>query len=82
MLLYKKSEAVYSFQCPVRSHWKHRSKTFCDSDENYLCLYNQNENNFTEFCKEDTEFEGPGKYKYTFSCSNSVNVTVLYSIET
>lgn len=60
LLLYKMSKALYSFQCPVQAHGKHRSEASCDSWDNYICLYDQNKNNYTEFCRENPDFEAPG----------------------
>ncbi|CAC5359857.1 unnamed protein product [Mytilus coruscus] len=61
MSILKISDAVFSFQCLVQSHWKHRAETICGSNSTYFCLYDINENNFTEFCKEIPDFEKAGK---------------------
>lgn len=54
------SEAVLSFQCPLQSHWRHREKTYCNSSSSYFCLYDLNENSFTEMCREESEIEKAG----------------------
>ncbi|XP_076072014.1 uncharacterized protein LOC143043719 [Mytilus galloprovincialis] len=63
------SEAVYSFQCPTQSHWRHR-EAYCNSSVSYFCLYDRNNENLTEICrtKTDRDFEKPG-YKLVVSGS-------------
>ncbi|XP_076070598.1 uncharacterized protein LOC143042222 [Mytilus galloprovincialis] len=68
LFLYKTSEAIYSFRCPVQAHWKHRSEATCDSWDKYFCVYDQNKNNFSEFCRDNPDFEAPG-LKLTISGS-------------
>lgn len=52
-------EAIYSFQCPTQSHWRHR-EAYCNSSLSYFCLYDRNNDNFTEMCREKSEIETPG----------------------
>ncbi|CAC5422511.1 unnamed protein product [Mytilus coruscus] len=68
ILLLKISNAVFNFQCPDQSQWKHRANAYCDSFNSYFCLYDRNEKNFTEFCRESPDFETPG-YKLLVACS-------------
>ncbi|CAG2252571.1 unnamed protein product [Mytilus edulis] len=57
---WKISEAVFLFQCPVQAHWKLRADTYCDSLDNYFCLYDRKEKKFTEFCRKSPDVEVPG----------------------
>ncbi|VDI74393.1 Hypothetical predicted protein [Mytilus galloprovincialis] len=59
--LLKISNAVFRFQCPVQSHWKLRAETYCGFGKSYFCLYDKNENNFTEFCRDADDFDAPGQ---------------------
>ncbi|XP_076070597.1 uncharacterized protein LOC143042213 [Mytilus galloprovincialis] len=57
----KISNAVFTFQCPVQSHWKLRAETYCGLGKSYFCLYDKNEQNFTEFCRDADDFDAPGQ---------------------
>ncbi|XP_052075798.1 uncharacterized protein LOC127713869, partial [Mytilus californianus] len=63
MSLWKISEAVFTFQCPVQSHWKHRTEAHCGLADSYFCLFDRfrNDQNFTEFCRGNSDFEAPGQ---------------------
>lgn len=76
MLLYQLSEAFYSLKCPVHAHWTHRSESFCHSGEHYFCLYDQNEQNYTEFCRKNPDVEAPGMCYLIVSVSASGMVYV------
>ncbi|CAC5366235.1 unnamed protein product [Mytilus coruscus] len=54
------SNARYSLLCPVQSHWKHRENTLCNSSDSYVCVYDQNERNFIEFCHNNSIIENKG----------------------
>lgn len=62
MSLWKISEAVFNFQCPVQSHWKHRAEAHCGLVDSYFCLFDlfRKDQNFTEFCRIKSDFEAPG----------------------
>ncbi|CAC5359809.1 unnamed protein product [Mytilus coruscus] len=63
MSLWKISEAVFTFQCPVQSHWKYRAEAHCGPVDSYFCLFDRyrNDQNFTEFCRGNSDFEAPGQ---------------------
>lgn len=79
LLLYKISEAFYSLQCPVPAHWKQRSKVSCDSWDSYICLYDRNENKYTEFCRENPDFEAPGNTVFLIvqNCKHLVKFAMI-----
>lgn len=62
MSSWKIYEAVFSFQCPVQSHWKYRAEAHCSPIDSYFCLFDRyrNDQNFTEFCRGNSDFEAPG----------------------
>ncbi|CAG2218604.1 unnamed protein product [Mytilus edulis] len=60
ILLLKISEAMFTFQCPVQSHWKHSSEAICDSFDKYFCLYDRNEKKYNESCRDRPDVEKPG----------------------
>ncbi|XP_071124008.1 uncharacterized protein [Mytilus edulis] len=70
MSLLKISDAVFSFRCPVQSHWKHRADTICGSNRSYLCLHDKNKNKFVEFCRDHQDFEAPGRKNVVAGSTN------------
>lgn len=58
--LWKISEAVLPFQCPVQSQWNHRANSICDSFDSYFCLYDKIEKKLADFCRDKVEIEAPG----------------------
>ncbi|CAG2241962.1 unnamed protein product [Mytilus edulis] len=58
--VWKVSEAVFTFQCPVQSHCKHRADAICDSFDKYFCLYDRNEKKYNESCRDRPDVEKPG----------------------
>ncbi|CAC5423671.1 unnamed protein product [Mytilus coruscus] len=47
--------------CPHSSQWSLRSRSLCnESKPEYLCLFDDNEKVFKEFCQKDSETQRPG----------------------
>lgn len=51
---------MFTFQCPVQSHWRHRSDAICDSFDKYFCLYDRNEKKYNESCRDRPDVEKKG----------------------
>lgn len=49
-------------RCPDISQWKLKEKAFCNKSEpDYYCLPDENNKNYTEFCKNGSGFIQPGE---------------------
>lgn len=50
----------YVFQCPHHAQWNLRAKEICNVTEKYYCLFDDNNKQYTEFCRESYNFEKSG----------------------
>ncbi|VDI33897.1 Hypothetical predicted protein [Mytilus galloprovincialis] len=48
------------FFCPSTSQWFYRAKTACNFADQYYCLHDDNNRNYTEICQETPTFDSPG----------------------
>ncbi|CAC5398305.1 unnamed protein product [Mytilus coruscus] len=50
--------------CPDSSQWKLSAKAFCNISHSWFnCLYDENNKNYTQFCRNKPDFQRPG-YKF------------------
>ncbi|VDI42110.1 Hypothetical predicted protein [Mytilus galloprovincialis] len=50
------------FECPSRTEWKFRAVSNCNIPEGYHCLFNENTNEFGEFC-DTRSYNDPAGHK-------------------
>lgn len=54
----------YDFLCPDYSQWKYKRIGSCQNNYSYFCLFDENNLQYTEFCRKTPEFQRPGKIIY------------------
>lgn len=54
------SVTLFLERCPEKMTWNLRANDLCGVKDKYMCLYDVNEQQFRELCKEKPEFHRPG----------------------
>lgn len=80
MILSNTRTDSYTSKCPYPSERRLRAIGFCHKNNTvqmYSCLFDTNEEQFSEHCNHNPDYSAPGTYNYIPACMHSVIIYVL-----